>query len=202
MRITVLSSIALMCAATASAQTSGAAASQPNAPTTAASKAAQTVTITGCVGPASGSQGGYILSNPLVVPSSAQPATPTAGISQPSFSPTPGTQPSVGSATGAGAGSSTAAGATGTAGGSAIGGAAGAAQAAAGAPSAINGYRLSGNDMSSWAGQRVQIVGMVMPTATGIDASRVAASAGAPGQTLPEFRVQSVEPVTGNCPRQ
>ena len=213
MRITVLSGIALMCAATASAQTSAAATSQPNAPTTAASNAARTVTMTGCVGPASGSQGGYILSNPIVLPRSAQPGTPTAGISPSSSSATPGTQPSVGSGSetaGAVAGSPTAAGAggagtalgpTGTSGG-ATPGAAGAAGTAAAARSAINGYRLSGNDMSSWAGQRVQIVGMVIPTATGINASGVAASAGATGQTQPEFRVQSVEAITGNCPRQ
>ncbi|HZR22807.1 MAG TPA: hypothetical protein VFA59_04410 [Vicinamibacterales bacterium] len=64
----------------------------------------------------------------------------------------------------------------------------------------MNGYRLSGNDMTSWSGQRVQIVGVVVPAATGTNASATAGSAGATGQTLPEFRVQSVQPVTGSCP--
>jgi hypothetical protein len=60
----------------------------------------------------------------------------------------------------------------------------------------INGYRLSGTDMASWAGQRVQIVGTVIPTTPG-------ASTGAAGSTpMPEFRVQSVQPVAGPCPQR
>jgi hypothetical protein len=58
----------------------------------------------------------------------------------------------------------------------------------------MNGYRLSGTDMSAWSGQRVQIVGVVVPAAP---------NAGAAGATaMPEFRVQSVQPTSGPCPRQ
>jgi pilus assembly protein FimV len=74
-------------------------------------------------------------------------------------------------------------------------GAAGAAAGTAGSTSALNGYRLSGTDMSSWAGQRVQIAGTVIPP-TG-------AATATPGATpMPEFRVQSVQPVAGPCPQQ
>jgi hypothetical protein len=64
----------------------------------------------------------------------------------------------------------------------------------------MSGYRLSGTDMASWSGQRVQIVGVVVPAATG---SPTASSA--TGATLPEFRVTSVTPVSGasgGCPQQ
>ena len=63
----------------------------------------------------------------------------------------------------------------------------------------MSGYRLSGTDMSSWSGQRVQIVGVVVPATTGSTANACAAGTGATGATLPEFRVQSVTPVTGGC---
>jgi hypothetical protein len=66
----------------------------------------------------------------------------------------------------------------------------------------MNGYRLSGNDMSSWSGKRVQIVGVVVPPTTGASATNAVGSAGTTGQTLPEFRVQSVQPITGNCPQR
>jgi hypothetical protein len=59
----------------------------------------------------------------------------------------------------------------------------------------MNGYRLSGTDMSSWSGQRVQVVGTVAPSTT--------AGSGTPGVTpMPEFRVQSVQPIAGPCPQQ
>ena len=57
-----------------------------------------------------------------------------------------------------------------------------------------NGYRLSGTDMTSWSGQRVQIVGTVIPQTSGATSSSTTT-----GSTLPEFRVQSVTPVTGGC---
>jgi hypothetical protein len=66
---------------------------------------------------------------------------------------------------------------------------------APGATSALNGYRLSGTDMSAWAGQRVQIVGTVIPMANSASPT--------PGTVpMPELRVQSVQPVTGPCPQQ
>jgi hypothetical protein len=61
----------------------------------------------------------------------------------------------------------------------------------------MNGYRLSGTDMTSWSGQRVQIVGVVVPAAAG--------SPTATGATLPEFRVTSVTPASGasgGCPQR
>jgi len=65
----------------------------------------------------------------------------------------------------------------------------------------MNGYRLSGTDMSSWSGQRVQIVGVVIPPTNGPNAMPGVSGTGATGQTLPEFRVQSVQPITGSCPQ-
>ncbi len=56
--------------------------------------------------------------------------------------------------------------------------------------------------MSSWSGQRVQIVGVVVPATTGSTANAGATGTGATGATLPEFRVQSVTPVTGSCPQR
>jgi hypothetical protein len=50
--------------------------------------------------------------------------------------------------------------------------------------SSVDGYRLSGVDMTSWIGRRVQLIGKLIPA----------------GPT-PEFRVTSVEPVSGPCPR-
>jgi hypothetical protein len=65
--------------------------------------------------------------------------------------------------------------------------------------SSASGYRLSGVDMSSWLGKRVEIVGSVVaapiPPAAG-----TATAASAPGTVkLPELRVVSVQPATGSC---
>jgi hypothetical protein len=60
-----------------------------------------------------------------------------------------------------------------------------------------SGYRLSGSDMSSWIGRRVQIVGTLAPTTT---ANTFAAGAD-PSSRFQEFRVQSVVPLTGPCPQ-
>jgi hypothetical protein len=56
--------------------------------------------------------------------------------------------------------------------------------------------------MTSWIGRRVQIVGSMVPSASGTAASGAAASSGAAGPTgtFPEFRVVSVQPMTGDCP--
>jgi hypothetical protein len=64
--------------------------------------------------------------------------------------------------------------------------------------STASGYRLSGADMTSWVGQRVQIVGSVVPATAGAGAP----TAGAANPGLQEFRVLSVQPMTGDCPRQ
>lgn len=173
MKLLTLGGIAMICAATASSQTTGAATSQSRPQTTASSKTAQTVTMTGCVGSLSGSTGGFVLSNPLVIPSSS----PTSAARAPESSSTAAT-PSTPGTSSAPIGTS-------------------------GAVDAKDGYRLSGTDMSSWAGRRVQIVGVVVPATTGPAAkSGVGGSGSTTGQTLPEFRVQTVQPITGSCPEK
>lgn len=209
-----LGSFLFLIASTASAQTAGAATTQPNTQTTASPNSAQTVTMTGCVG-AMSSTGGFLLSNPMTVPSSAQPGTPTASVATtPSATQPTGTAGTAGVGTAGTAGVGSAPGTQGTAGTAGTAGSVGTAGATgtvgtpgtsgaastAGTPgsSALSGYRLSGTDMTSWSGQRVQIVGVVIPGAT----KSTGSAAGGTGTTLPEFRVQSVTPVTGGCPRQ
>jgi hypothetical protein len=65
----------------------------------------------------------------------------------------------------------------------------------------MNGYRLTGTNMGSWAGQRVQIVGVIIPAATGPSGSTGANGTPGTGQMLTEFRVQSVQPIDGTCPQ-
>jgi hypothetical protein len=65
--------------------------------------------------------------------------------------------------------------------------------------SSVSGYRLTGADMTGWLGRRVQIVGQMVPTTAGASATNPAATARA---TLPEFRVVSVQPISGECPPQ
>jgi hypothetical protein len=62
--------------------------------------------------------------------------------------------------------------------------------------SALGGYRLSGADMKSWAGQRVQVIGTFGPSA-----ATAAGISGAPAAPPIEFRVQSVQPTSGPCPK-
>jgi len=94
----------------------------------------------------------------------------------------------------AGAGAPAAVGTTGTVAGTAPAGS---------SSSSASGYRLSGADMSTWIGKRVQIVGSLVPAAasTGAFRSSIGASpAGASGTpALPEFHVVSVSPATGDC---
>jgi hypothetical protein len=55
--------------------------------------------------------------------------------------------------------------------------------------------------MNSWAGQRVQVVGVVVPaTPSAPSATAPVGTSGALGKPMPEFRVQSVQPATGDCP--
>jgi len=69
--------------------------------------------------------------------------------------------------------------------------------------SSIDGYRLTGADMTSWIGRRVEVIGTVVsPAPTAAAATEPRAAAGTPAPpTMPEFRVISVQPVTGPCPR-
>jgi len=138
--------------------------------------------------------------------------TASAGVGTPP--PTGATSAGVGTAGTAGTAGTTgtagAAGVTGTAG---VAGTAGAtptagasAQVAGTAPagssaSSLSGYRLSGTDMASWIGKRVQIVGMVVPSTPGA-ASPTAAAGATSAPAFPEFRVVSVQPATGDCPQK
>jgi len=63
-----------------------------------------------------------------------------------------------------------------------------------------SGYRLSGTDMTSWAGQRVQVVGTFSPSAAMPAGSTAVGQSGAPSAPPLEFRVQSVQSVLGPCP--
>jgi len=77
----------------------------------------------------------------------------------------------------------------------------GATASGAGTTAAMNGYRLSGADMSSWSGQRVQIVGTVVPGQASAAAAPTNATNAGAAVPMPEFRVQSVQPVDGPCPK-
>lgn len=177
----------------------------------------KTVTMTGCVGGQGSDAQPFMLNNAFVVPSGTQPMPdPTgAAATQPSApTPTPTTPPPVVSPTvpppatsappvppatptppSTPAPPTTATSPATPAAPTAPAGAAGAVGTAGTVPSgvssaAMNGYRLSGSDMKPWAGQRVEIVGSL------INANPAGATA-----AVPEFRVQSVRPVTGSCPQ-
>jgi len=65
---------------------------------------------------------------------------------------------------------------------------------------AAHGYRLTGSGLDTWSGRRVQIIGSIVPPPPDIEASP-SGTAGAPRpMAMPEFRVQSVQPIAGNCP--
>jgi len=68
----------------------------------------------------------------------------------------------------------------------------------------MSGYRLSGASVSSFSGQRVQVVGVIVPPATTGTTGTTGAvgTTGTAGPSMQEFRVQSVQPISGDCPRQ
>ena len=170
------------------------------------SDSARTVVVTGCV--ARGDKADPItLTHAMVMPfgspsvapepiSAAEPSTP------PSPEPTPvsaaATQPQTPAARKATPPSTT---------GSAIPGAVGTSGTIEGtAPagssaSTVDGYRLSGVDMTTWIGRRVQIMGTVSPPAALTQAVAVETSERVALAAMPEFRVMSVQPVTGPCPK-
>jgi hypothetical protein len=213
MRTAVLCGIAIACSSAAFAQTPDA---QP--PSTAAPR---TITLTGCVGGGRNAQP-ITLANAMVVPTGQDAATTplpvpgaaSAGTTQPTGGGVgiPGTATAgvgtagtasagVGSAAGTGAAGTT--GAVGTSGVAPAPGAGSSATIAGTAPagssgSSISGYRLSGADMASWIGRRVQIVGSLVPAPPGA----MPAAGAAPHATFPEFRVVSVQPMTGDCPQK
>ena len=67
--------------------------------------------------------------------------------------------------------------------------------------SSVGGYRLSGADMTSWIGRRVQIVGTLVSSPTASSTSPVGTSGtlGTNPLPMPEFHVVSVQPITGVC---
>jgi hypothetical protein len=90
---------------------------------------------------------------------------------------------------------------TGTAGVPAAGAAISGTAPAGSSASSIGGYRLSGVDMTSWIGRRVQLTGVVVPSTTGEPAAAVDASEPAAAAKMAEFKVITVQPVTGPCPK-
>ena len=144
--------------------------------------APQTTTLTGCVSGGSKAQP-ITLMNALVLPAGA--ATPAPDTAQPA--PDAAVPPA---ATAPGSAGEAAASVQGTA-------------PAGSSPSSVGGYRLSGTDMTAWLGRRVQIVGVLVssPTASSV---KPTGTSGVPHKTeplpVPEFRVMSVQPITGACP--
>jgi len=64
----------------------------------------------------------------------------------------------------------------------------------------VSSYRLSGYDVSGFKGQRVQIVGsLAEPSSTG---NAAGTNAGTMTTGAREFRVQSVQPISGSCPQR
>lgn len=144
--------------------------------------APQTTTLTGCVTGGSKSQP-ITLMNALVLPAGA--VTPPPDTAQPAPEapvPPPATAPA--------SANEAAASVQGTA-------------PAGSSPSSVGGYRLSGTDMTAWIGRRVQIVGILVSSPTGSSSKPTGTSGGRQKNEplpMPEFRVMSVQPITGACP--
>jgi hypothetical protein len=173
-----LCSFAVLGAATAFAQSP---ASQTNPP---ASNDAQTILMTGCV--ARGSKNDPVtLTYAMVLPtgspalaSDAPPAVESATRApEPASVSAPETQPRAIGTTGS------------------ISGTAPAGSSA----SSVDGYRLSGVDMTSWIGRRVQLTGTVVSPAPSPSPAATDSTGSAPAASLREFHVTNVQPVTGPC---
>jgi len=160
------------------------------------SDASKTISVTGCV--ASGSKSEPVtlthamvlpFGSPAVAPEPISAAEPAAVSTEPSqVSATP-TQPQSPKPPQPPSRTSAIPGAVGTSG--TIAGTAPAGSSA----SSMDGYRLSGVDMTTWIGRRVQIVGTVEPAK-----EAVALNADKPATPpTPTLRVMSVQPVTGPC---
>ena len=197
MKTVVLCGITLLAVAPAFAQTSTPASADP---------ANKTVTLTGCVGGGVDSAP-ITLSQAMVVPTTSQPDQPPSPV--PSSASSPVTQPPDATLPPSGAAAVTpsptgtsgtkmpgpgTAGTTGVMTGTAPAGSSG---------SSITGYRLSGTDMQPWLGKRVQMLGTFVPAAAAPAGSTTTAAVTGGASTPPalEFRVQSVQPVTGPCPK-
>jgi hypothetical protein len=207
MKSAFLCGIALVCSSAAFAQT-------PAAP---GSTMRPTVTLSGCV-VGGGVNQPITLANAMVVPTAAEASTaattpspvPGAVSSSPTQLPiTAGESGAAGTSSTAATGTTTAT--AGTAGTSVTAGTpgplgttgtvTGTAPAGSSASSA-SGYRLSGNDMTSWVGRRVQIVGLIVPPSGTTSAAPGGAATPRSTPTTPELRVVSVQPITGDCPQK
>ena len=188
MKIPWLSSVIVIAAATTSAQTN-------TSPV--ASDASKAISVTGCV--ASGSKSEPVtlthamvlpFGSPAVTPEPISAAEPVAPVSpEPSQVSAAPTQPQSPAQPAPPSRTSAIPGAVGTSG--TIAGTAPVGSSA----STLDGYRLSGVDMTAWIGRRVQIVGTVEPAkeAVALDAAKPAVP------PMPTLRVMSVQPVTGSC---
>jgi hypothetical protein len=212
MKTAVLFGFTLLAIAPAFAQTTSQSPGDP---------AIRTVTLTGCVG--GGSESTPItLSNALIIPGTSQPGQPDpSGSNLPPASstttqpgdptlppPTAAPVPSAAAATG----TSGAASPTGTSGtktpapsSSAATGVVTGTAPAGSSSSSVTGYRLSGADMQPWIGKRVQIIGTFVPAAPPATPSAANPPTVTGASAIPpplEFRVQTVQPTTGSCPKQ
>jgi NAD(P)-dependent dehydrogenase (short-subunit alcohol dehydrogenase family) len=134
----------------------------------------KTVTLTGCVGAGADAKA-ITLSNALVLPVTGERSSAEAP-------PPPAPVATIGAS-----GSAAEIGASGVITGTAPAGS---------SASSASGYRLSGTDMTAWLGRRVQIVGTLVPAP--VTKAKPDGSATAP---MAELRVQSVQPITGSCPK-
>ena len=139
----------------------------------------QTTTLSGCV--TGGTKARPIaLVNALVLPAGAATTTPAATASSVPVETAAATPRAVGT--------------VGTVRGTAPAGS---------SSSSVGGYRLSGTDMTSWIGRRVQIIGTLVSSPTASSDAPVGTS-GTQGTVaalpMPEFHVISVQPITGVCP--
>jgi hypothetical protein len=187
MRTAIATSLVLISAVWASAQTT----SPPDA-----ISPAKTVTMTGCVASGSGAQP-FTLSDALILPDSASPAPDpeTPSPVPPAVSSTP-TQPA-----GSGRAASATPAATGTSG--TLAPASTGTSGSTAKKSSARSYRLTGTDMTPWAGKRVQVSGAVVPaSAAPPAASATGAASGSATVAAPlEFKVLSVQGIAGPCPK-
>ncbi len=196
MRVSFFAAMTVVCAASAGA-VAGQTTQTPSTTGSTAASANQTMTLTGCVGGGADASDSLLLFGASLVsvgaqtpgqtitPSPAAGAVGTAGSSSTGVAGTTSVG-TTGSSTSAGTASASTAGfAT-----------AGASAATAAGSASIGTYRLSGYDVSALRGKRVRIVGsLAEPSPTGVSSANAL-------RTGPrEFRVQSVQPVSGSCPQ-
>ncbi|MCU1381554.1 MAG: hypothetical protein JWL71_251 [Acidobacteria bacterium] len=199
MKTFVLCGITLLASTAALAQTDSTAGADPSS---------KTVTLTGCVG--GGTDGMPItLSQALIIPASSQPAesdrrsSPSpSGVSAPATEPLDATLPPPGAAATPAPSTIGTSGTKSPRSDEATTGIVTGTAPAGSSQSSVTGYRLSGADMQPWVGKRVQVIGMFAPAPATSTAVAPVASAGTP--TPPpvlEFKVQTVQPATGSCPK-